>query len=150
MSLVEREEVPEEKSSLSTRPTRSPLVTASRATPEPVAPPPITRTSRGLVAPAPISADRWTSLDGTAANGSWIFSRTAARCDPPSLTDTGGERRMEPPYAVATAAPTAVPSRLRRVMERNERRKVRRKRDRSVLHSRSRGEWRCLNVTFTT
>jgi len=128
MSLVEREEVPEEKSSLSTRPTRSPLVTASSATPEPVAPPPMTRTSRGLVAPAPISAERWTSLDGTVANGSWIFSRTAARYDPPaplSLTETGGERRMEPPYAVATAAPTAAPSRLRRVMERSEKREVR-------------------------
>lgn len=103
-------------------------MTASRATPEPVAPPPMTRTSRGLVAPAPISADRCTSLDGTAANGSWIFSRTVAMYDPPapwSLTETGGERRMEEPYAVATAAPMAVPIRLRRVMESNEKREVR-------------------------
>ena len=122
MSLVEREEVPEEKSSLSTRPTRSPRVTASSATPEPVAPPPMTSMSRGFAALAPVSADRWTSLAGTTAKGSWIFSRTAARCDPPtlwSLAETGVETRMAPPYAVAMAAPTAAPSRLRRVMERN-------------------------------
>ena len=57
-NLVDLEDVPEAKSSLSTRPTRRPLVTASRATPHPVAPPPITRTSSGFSAVASTRDDR--------------------------------------------------------------------------------------------
>ena len=45
------------KSPIGTRPTRSPRVTASRATPVPVAPPPITRMSRGLAEVEPMSDD---------------------------------------------------------------------------------------------
>ena len=46
-SLVLLDDVPDAKSSRSTKATLSPLVAASRATPVPVAPPPITRMSNG-------------------------------------------------------------------------------------------------------
>ena len=45
ISLVDLEEVPDEKSSYSTRAVLSPRVVESSATPAPVAPPPITRIS---------------------------------------------------------------------------------------------------------
>lgn len=115
---MDLEDVPEEKSSRSTRPTRSPLVTASRATPHPVAPPPTTRTSSGLAEVAPTRADSWTALGGTTPSGSWTFCRTAARAEPlppprsPEESD-GGWRRSAPLHTVATAA--AAPKRRRRV-----------------------------------
>ena len=120
ISFVERDDVPEEKSSRSTRPTRRPLVTASRATPLPVAPPPITRTSSGLAELAPIRADSWTFLGGTAAVGSAIFCRTAAMAEPPppprSLEENAGWlNRSAPPDVAAIAAAAAAPSRRRRV-----------------------------------
>jgi hypothetical protein len=46
MSLDDLDEVPEAKSSFSTRAVRSPRLAASRATPAPVMPPPMTSTSK--------------------------------------------------------------------------------------------------------
>ena len=119
MSLVDREDVPEEKSSLSTRPTRSPLVAASRATPHPVAPPPITRMSRGLTGLEPIRADSCTALDGTTAKGSPILLRIESKAGGPpprSLAETEGSRSVRYPPPVATANVTAVaPSRRSRM-----------------------------------
>ncbi|RCV32784.1 hypothetical protein SETIT_7G030700v2 [Setaria italica] len=79
MSLVDREEVPEEKSSRSTRPTRSPRVAASSAAPHPVAPPPTTSTSRGSAAVDPASAARCASRGGGAAPGFATRCRAASR-----------------------------------------------------------------------
>lgn len=113
-NLVDLEEVPEEKSSLSTSPTRSPLVAASSATPQPVAPPPTTRMSRGLTALEPISADSCTALEGTTPLESAIFRRTASSEGPPrSLEEIGGSRRVTP--AESATATATVPIRLRRV-----------------------------------
>lgn len=117
MSFVDLEDVPEEKSSRSTSPTRRPRVTASRATPLPVAPPPITRTSSGLTELEPISAASCTALDGTAAFRSLILCRIAESWDPPprSLADSEGwYRRTAPPDTPATAA--AHSRRLRRAV----------------------------------
>lgn len=117
INLVERDDVPEEKSSRSTSPTRRPRVTASSATPHPVAPPPTTRTSSGLTELVPIKADSWTARGGTTASRSWIFCRTAANAEPPprSLTERdGGCKSKAPLHAVAMAA--AVPRRRRRVV----------------------------------
>lgn len=124
MSLVDLDEVPEEKSSRSTSPTRSPRVEASRATPQPVAPPPMTRTSRGLTALDPIKADSWTARDGTAAKGSAIFCFISVRVGP------GAPRSLEAiegllrtvKYAPPATAATA-PIRRRRIeaaMTRND------------------------------
>ncbi len=67
MSLLDRDEVPEPKSRASTRPTDSPRVAASSATPEPTTPPPTTRT--------------WCSVSASAA-------RAAARSAGPSFAVT--------------------------------------------------------------
>src|SRR5260370_10061593 len=58
MSLLDRDEVPELKSLASTRPTVSPRVTASRATPAPTTPPPITSTWCSVSASAVSAAVR--------------------------------------------------------------------------------------------
>jgi hypothetical protein len=60
-SLVDLEDVPEEKSSLSTQATFKPLVAASNAAPAPVAPPPITSTSNSCFA---FNRDIIFALDG--------------------------------------------------------------------------------------
>lgn len=115
MSLVDLDEVPDAKSSLSTSPTRSPRVAASSATPQPVAPPPMTRISRGLAALEPISAASWAVRDGTAAKGSAILCLTSATAAPPrSLAAIGGLLLRTVKYAPpATAA--AAPRRRRRM-----------------------------------
>src|SRR4051812_5072014 len=48
MSLLDRLDVPDAQSRASTRPTVSPLVTASRAAPAPTTPPPTTRMSSSV------------------------------------------------------------------------------------------------------
>jgi hypothetical protein len=119
---VDREEVPEEKSSRSTRPTRSPRVAASSATPHPVAPPPTTSTSRGSAGVDPASAARCASRRGgvapdratrclaasrAAADGSVAeadeAARTAARVEEAARAAPARRRRH-----VAMAAPDAL------------------------------------------
>lgn len=105
--------MPDAKSSLSTRPTRNPRVTASRATPQPVAPPPITRMSRGSAELAPARAALWTARGGTAALGSLILRRMNSRAGPPplSLLEADGVREV---YTVAEAVAVAVAMAARR------------------------------------
>lgn len=89
-------------------------MTASKATPLPVAPPPTTRMSSGFSAVAAIRADSWTALGGTTALRSLILWRTAAMEAGPlprSLVEYDGWMRNAPLAAVATAA--AAPSRRR-------------------------------------
>ena len=118
MSLVDLEDVPEAKSSRSTSPTRRPRVTASSATPEPVAPPPITSMSSGLAELAPISAEAWVARDGTTTLGSVILCRIADMCAPASprslAENVGPKSRIPPPAAAAIAA--APIRRLRRAL----------------------------------
>ena len=71
---MDRDEVPEAKSSLSTSPTRSPRVTASSVAPEPVAPPPMTRTSSGFDFPAASSAESCAFLAGTTAGTASVIA----------------------------------------------------------------------------
>lgn len=112
---MDLEDVPEAKSSRSTSPTRNPRVTASRATPQPVAPPPTTRRSRGLAAVEPIKADSWTARDGTTQFGSLIrrLSVSSAGPSPRSLEDRDGCSRTELPPAAAAMA-TVTPAIWRR------------------------------------
>lgn len=73
-------------------------MTASRATPLPVAPPPMTRMSRGSEAVEAIRADCCAALEGTTALGSETVLRRASREEegaaPLSLEATGGARRV--------------------------------------------------------
>ena len=57
MSLLDREDVPAPKSRASTRPTDSPRVAASSATPAPTTPPPTTSTWSSAPASAASAAD---------------------------------------------------------------------------------------------
>src|SRR4249920_2755201 len=88
MSLLDRDEVPEPKSRASARPTVSPRVAASSATPAPTTPPPTTRT--------------WCSVSASAASA-------AARSAGPSLAVTPAPAitfrtyRPRPPVASAGA-----------------------------------------------
>lgn len=93
-------------------------MTASKATPLPVAPPPTTRMSSGFSAVAAIRADSWTALGGTTALRSLILWRTAAMEAGPlprSLAEYDGWMRNTPLAAVATVTAAATPSRRRRM-----------------------------------
>ena len=67
-NFVLLEDVPAPKSSLSTRAVRKPRVAASKAIPVPVAPPPITRRSKGEAGLLPARADTWTWRGGTSSD----------------------------------------------------------------------------------
>ena len=112
MSLVDREEVPEEKSSRSTRPTRSPRVAASSAAPHPVAPPPTTSTSRGPAGVDPASAASCASRGGGAAPCCATRCRAASR----AAAEGSEAEAEEAAKATATAedAARAAPARRRR------------------------------------
>src|SRR5579859_3115917 len=78
MSLLERDEVPAAKSLASTRPTESPRVAASRATPAPTTPPPTTSTWCSVPASAASAVDLAGALSLTAPAASAITGRTLA------------------------------------------------------------------------
>src|ERR1051326_7142099 len=78
MSLLDRDEVPAAKPLASTRPTESPRVAASRATPAPTTPPPTTSTWCSVPARAASAADLAAALSLTAPAASAITRRTLA------------------------------------------------------------------------
>ena len=81
MSLLDRDEVPAPKSRASTRPTDSPRVAASSATPAPTTPPPTTSTWNSAPASAASAADLESGSSLAASTPPAPSGRTLASTD---------------------------------------------------------------------
>ncbi len=100
MSLLDREEVPEPKSLASTRPTDSPRVAASSATPAPTTPPPMTSTWCSVLVSSASAAARSSGPSLAVAPAPAITGRTLRQ---PGARPAGG-RPARPLHRVTTTS----------------------------------------------